>query len=104
NAEDFTAADPERDRLLRVAPGAQALDPEALIPAGDPGRVRLGGNVAADHQPHHVVVGQLVAPQRADIGAVAKHDRAVGDRPDFAETMRDVDHSYTIRAESCDDL
>ena len=35
NAEDFTAADPERDRLLRVAPGAQALDPEALIPAGD---------------------------------------------------------------------
>ena len=106
HAENLAAADGERHGMLRIAPGAQPVDPEVLAAAlRDAGASCCAVDVAADHQPDHVVVGQLVARQRAGVRAVAQHDRAIGDGPHFAEPVRDVDdRRRPARAETGDDL
>ena len=60
--------------------------------------------VAADHQPDHGGMGELVARQLAHRAPVAQHHDAVGAGHDLAEPVRDVDHCDAVRLQIGDHL
>ncbi len=106
HADDLAAADLERDR-----PGRAASEGDVAHRQANRGR-RRGGmaarvellQVAADHEPDHRIVADLLPAQSAGVAAVAQHDDAVGDAPHLGQPVRDVDHGHAGALQVGDDL
>jgi hypothetical protein len=67
------------------------------------GAVEEPGQLAPDHEPGEVVVGQLVAPELAGDAPVAEHERAVGQAADLAQALGDEHDGQAVRAQALDE-
>ena len=88
--------------MSRVRRGAQPFDlqhrPASLVRRA---HIELG-QIAADHEPYHVVVGDLGARQFAGVFPIPQHRDPVGDFLHFTEPVRDIDDAHAARLKVLD--
>src|ERR1044072_9492897 len=103
-AQYLAAPHVELNLLVGVARRAQTLDLEVarLLLARRVLIERL--DVAADHEPDHLVVRNLLARNPPRVPAVAQDDRAVGYLLHLAEPVRDVDDGHAVLAQVLHDF
>ncbi len=84
-ADNLAGADRKSQPMPRVRRGAQTFDlqhrPASLVRRA---HIELG-QIAPDHEPYHVVVGDLGARQFAGVLPIPQHRDPVGDFLHFAE-------------------
>src|SRR5262249_49358952 len=100
--EDFAPGDIERDFVLRMGAGAKSFHGKTRVAltAHCPATAYVEAfQIPADHKADHVIVGDLVARERAGVFAVPESDDAIGNGGDLAQAMRNVDDADALVAQ-----